>query len=472
MRRTALAAVVAALGTLLGATQSFALVDGAFDPGWPGSGRFVFYGDPGHTTKPTGPTVLVAEDQGRIVVGGVAIAGILSFDYWWIGELDANGNFVTTFGANGSGRTDSCQLFALCNGTPALKSILPISGGKYIVLAGTLERTTAQAQASDLGTSAGPFQINDHLGAFDVATSAAALPDGRVLLAGRGHYSSSNTTPRLAVVRLTSALGLDNTFNAGTDNSGVTFAGGNAVQVNASDTDERATAVFVDQAGRILLLGGSSNPNPPYSRLDVARLNADGTIDQTYGSNGSAEFIWPVGTFDVSAVLHQTAILDRAGRLLVALSDSSANAMLVARVTAAGALDQTFGIGGFASVGACAQSASESLAIDSAGRIVVSGYCTVSPYIEFVVIRLRGDNGQLDPSFANSGVGIGFYDVSPATDFGEAIVFDSAGRLVVAGAHSAGSDPQKAGISRLVYDLVYTNNFEDTPRGCVPPNCD
>jgi hypothetical protein len=47
------------------------------------------------------------------------------------------------------------------------------------------------------------------------------------------------------------------------------------------------------------------------------------------------------------------------------------------------------------------------------------------------------------------------------------VAFDSSGRPLVGGYSGSLS-----GISRLSYDLIYTNNFEPAPRGCLPPNCD
>jgi hypothetical protein len=104
-----------------------------------------------------------------------------------------------------------------------------------------------------------------------------------------------------------------------------------------------------------------------------------------------------------------SAKLDRTGRIVVALTNPSLSAVIVARVTAGGQFDATFGSGGFFLLSAaqlgCSIAVALDVAIDSAGRIVAGGYCDN----QFLVERIRGDNGTLDSSFGFEGVSRGVY---------------------------------------------------------------
>ena len=95
-------------------------------------------------------------------------------------------------------------------------------------------------------------------------------------------------------------------------------------------------------------------------------------------------------------------------------------------------------------------------------------------YSGFLVGGLRGDIGAIDTSFGINGYSRGYF--SPSTTDGNAasaVAFDHGGRLLVGGSGRSltGSATPVSGIARLTYDLIYTNNFDAAPRGCLPPDC-
>jgi hypothetical protein len=50
------------------------------------------------------------------------------------------------------------------------------------------------------------------------------------------------------------------------------------------------------------------------------------------------------------------------------------------------------------------------------------------------------------------------------------VTFDAGGHPIIGGVSTV-SAHQVAAIGRLTYDLIYTNDFETAPRGCLPPAC-
>ena len=462
------------LGVMLPAPSSFAN-DGSFDTTWTGGGRITFPGDYFNSGNSSYLNILVTQSDGTLLLGGDS-------NGWWLGEMTAAGQFVPTFGtSDGTGRITSCAL-GFCGSL--MYSALPQTDGRYLVVSLTeLSRTTSQAHAFDTsGVSGGTgyvgndFPINNVQGYVGPSYGVARQADGTVLLAGQGTYSLADSVTRFGVVKLNADLSLDASFNAITDGMGVTFAGGALVRVDATDLGEAAAAVLVQADGRIVLVGVGEKASNGTGYLDLARLNADGSLDKTFGfgAGGTAELQSPAVNVSYSLL---TAKFDRAGRIVVAMQTQATNGapeagMLVARLTADGKADSSFGNSGFFydAVGriglGCTYVASNDFAIDSAGRIVVAGLC--DNY--FLVERIRGDNGNLDTSFGYLGASYGGFAANSTADVANAVTFDAGGRLLVGGSSTI-SGEQYAGLGRLTYDLIFTNNFESLPRGCLPPDC-
>jgi len=461
-RRFGIVSMLFALGGLLGPVSACA-TDGYFDPSWPGAGRFAFNGDYSNPGNLSSINAIVTETTGRLFLVGRANGG---HEYWWLGQLSSDGQFVSTFGAPDlSGRITSCAFFS-CVADDQLWTARPYSGNEYLALASHVALTTANAHS--LATSVGgSAQINDAQGSVS-ADAIAVQTDGKVLAAGTGHYSLLNPTPRFGVMRLTSGLAsLDHMFNGVTDNLGTTFDGGAVITVDASDTFEVADSVLVQPNNRIVLIGrgGNTSVDPGTEDLELVGLHSDGSLDATFGVGG-------IKKFDVGdRVLYVNAIVDRGGQIWIATQGATNPFLfLIVRVSA----DGNAGMGKIIDTGAtgCTFQYVVAAAVDSGGRVLAVGTCYVASHFYFVVARLRGDTMALDTSFGINGISRGSFDDTSTQDYGFSVTFDAGGRPVIGGNTTpAGAASPKAGIARLTYDLLYTNDFEAAPRGCLPPNC-
>ncbi|MGE5093509.1 MAG: hypothetical protein ACM3SO_00115, partial [Betaproteobacteria bacterium] len=161
-----------------------------------------------------------------------------------------------------------------------------------------------------------------------------------------------------------------------------------------------ANAVVQQPDGKILLVGYATFGN---RELAVTRLNADGTIDPSYGAdrNGTAIFAVAPGPNEALA-----AALQPDGKLVVAgYVGSLFNVahMVVARLNADGSVDTSFANrvldvrGGPSSAGA--------VAIQPDGKILLGGTSEAanSSSAAFTVVRL-GSDGSLDSAFGTNGV--------------------------------------------------------------------
>ena len=152
--------------------------------------------------------------------------------------------------------------------------------------------------------------------------------------------------------------------------------------------DESAYGAALQPDGKIVLAGDSD------LRVAVARLNHNGSLDTTFSGDGKKIFSW--GALSrASAVL----VLPNGKILLAGFSGPEGGDIQVARLNANGALDTTFGTGGKAPVDFGGDDFGPAMARQANGRILVAGRSTAGGA---VVARLR-TNGTLDPDFDGDG---------------------------------------------------------------------
>jgi uncharacterized delta-60 repeat protein len=230
------------------------------------------------------------------------------------------------------------------------------------------------AHPGDLDTTfGGGGKKTVNFGGTDAARAVLVQPNGRVVAAGGGGPASS-----FCVVRLRSANGtLDPTFGSG---------GKRVVDFGSDDESVHGAALQPD--GKIVLAGDS--------RLQpaVVRLKANGALDTSFDGDGKKLFSWgAIGR--VTAVV----IAPNGKILLGGFSGPEGGNIQVARMTAKGALDTTFGAGGIATVDFGGTEFGEAIARQADGRILVVGRSSAGGA---VVARLRA-TGALDPDFGSGG---------------------------------------------------------------------
>jgi uncharacterized delta-60 repeat protein len=383
-------------------------IDGAFDTSWQGAGYLAFSGDVSNPSRSASVTQLTFDANGKMLVGGASGDGTTA--YPWLGELTSAGAFIPTFGkSDGSGRVTLCQLnSSYCSGALKTLDALLVANNAdlFIQAGGAASVMTPTASAIHTAASVQQVIINDVGGAIVSSNAARLRSDGSVIVAGMGYYSTaSDANNEFAVARFTNTLSLDTTFNASTDTSGVTFAGGNLATFSAIG-GSLAHAVLLRPDNRIVVLGEVDE------QLAMACFTAAGLVDTACGgSSGKSAPTWAQGTLKwptTAGLFAQTATtFDRAGRILIALIGAPSDAVgiadfgiVVARFNADLSNDTTFGDNGFSFTNhfpACSSGVgASSIALDSAGRIVVAGYCRSDNVFEFGVERLRGDTGALD----------------------------------------------------------------------------
>lgn len=261
--------------------------------------------------------------------------------------------------------------------------------------------------------------VNIDFGDNDGASCMELYSDGKILVGG---VSGNFDIKFFAIARLNSDGSLDNTFS--NDGKETTQIG---------DYMNFANDIAIANDGKIIVAGSASNNNDTDFAVLVC-YNIDGSIDYTFGSDGNGRVYCDQGTNDTFTSLR---ILNNGKILAVGNSyvdNNKLDDILMVQYSAAGLIDNTFGINGIVLTDYCTNDYGNSFAIQQDNKIVVAGGSIGCP--TFVLSRYN-ENGTLDNSFGNSGI--------LTTDFGSddematCIIKQDDNKLVVAGYRNNGT---------------------------------
>lgn len=169
--------------------------------------------------------------------------------------------------------------------------------------------------------------------------------DGKILAIGGSNNASK---PGVVMARFTETGALDESFGT----AGKAFLGVPSQRL-ARTPDGKFVGAYAEGAGA-------------GRKTRVVRMLADGTLDTTFGTSGSAEAPWPSGAGALTALL-----VHPDGSLLVGYDDFT-----VGRLTAAGSTDPTWNDTGFHTVTFPTSVTLTALGVQTDGRVVAMGGAT------------------------------------------------------------------------------------------------
>ncbi|HYO10425.1 MAG TPA: hypothetical protein VER17_15760 [Tepidisphaeraceae bacterium] len=281
----------------------------------------------------SGDAVAVQAD-GKVVVAGATGSGSASGDVLLL-RYKTDGTLDDTFDGDGKVITDlptNVRIDAVAIGADG-----KILVGGAIDQASTWDWFLARYNAN--GTPDNTFDTDGYLtrdffnlGYGDELHAISVQADGKILATG---VATGPSTSEMATVRFNTNGSLDTTF----DGDGVAimdFFGG----------VDYASDVLAQSDGKILVVGGSV-PSGGYRQFVLVRYNANGTPDTTFDGDGKAST-----NFGVSAFAREVARQSDGKYVVGGLvgTDGSAMNWAVARYNANGSIDTTFGAGGTNSV--------------------------------------------------------------------------------------------------------------------------
>ena len=365
---------------------------------------------------------MAIQADGRIVVAGYSHNG--NNNDFAVVRYTADGTLDDTFGTVVNGSTRSGKVTTAIGSGEDRAHAMAIQADGRIVVAGyshngnnndfAVVRYTADGTLDDtFGTvvsdSARSGIVTTAIGPEnDKAYAMAIQPDGRIVVAGFSYFFRKSDD--FALVRYTAAGTLDDTF--GTVVSGSTRSGKVTSSLGMPGSYDLVNAVAVQPDGRIVAVGYAG------SQFALARYTADGAPDITFGADNDADgnmdgyTVTPIGP-SVNAA--RAMALQPDGRIVAAGFSYRHHRyrsvdFALARYTAAGTLDDTFGtvVSGTTRSGkvttyiGSGNARAYAMAIQADGRIVVAGSSRNGSNDDFAVARYHWERQNRAPTVAGA----------------------------------------------------------------------
>ncbi|MGB4847173.1 MAG: T9SS type A sorting domain-containing protein [Saprospiraceae bacterium] len=369
--------ILAAGTTGTGAAADFVVVrflpDGSPDPDFGVDGIAIIDFD----GLPSSCYAIAIQPDGHIVLAGQTSSNNAS-DFA-VARLKTDGSLDTTFSHDGKVVTDLSTAFEYPN------TVLLQKDGK-IIAAGRMESKTFSdfAAVRYLANGEPDPDFGFHgivvtsLQSEDEATCGVIQPDGKIILAG---YSSVSAKGDFAMVRYLEDGTIDKTF--GTNGKVITDLQG----TGASDF---ASSMVMDPNGDLVLTGSANFDNMFLeSDIGVARYDADGHLDLSFGNQGI--YILDLGgNTQAYGLARQTD-----GKYIIAGKSNyifSHYQWLIARINHNGGLDTLFGDHGLTLTDLNGNTEQPfGVLIQNDSRIVAGGLNGDFPMVDFVLARYIAD---------------------------------------------------------------------------------
>jgi uncharacterized delta-60 repeat protein len=300
---------------------------------------------------------------------------------------------------------------------------------------------------------AGPLDLDPSFGTGGAVSTGSAqggrwaalhvFGDGSLLAAGQVGGD------QIAVTRRTATGAPDPSFAADQPVPGTLAIGGGEGAIAARDLDVLPDGRILVAATAQTLTGGTA------PGIVVARLTADGHLDPTFGDDGIAAVTTAAGGVRLGHMTRQST----GAIVLAGTHPTTSNAGILARLTADGIVDTTFGSAGQVRIllGGAATRLND-VAADGADRLVVTGWRTTgaSNKGQLAAARFSAD-GVLDTTYGSGHPGYTTPDLdgaAPATyDVeGRRLVLAADGRATIAARVTGTGADHRVGLARLAPD--------------------
>jgi len=319
------------------------------------------------------------QGDGKIVIGGE------SGDGFSVVRYNADGSLDSTFGSSG-------KITTSLPSTPVVQmhALLIQPDGKIVTVGdnqGTaiyLLRYNADGTA-DTSFGSGGKVISRIFPLGNYAATAALQTDGKILVGGAAYNDATGLDS--AIFRYNTDGTLDNTF----DNDG-------AAVYPVSNRTDSIRKLLIRPDGKILSVGRAAHNTQLLIYYTIGVFNANGAPDTSFGSNGFSL------TPQAGNTAIEDALLQPDGKIVVGGTKISAFdgrwRFHIARFNANGTFDLTFGNGGKVSLPVGYDSSGLAVAIQPDNKLLLAGFGTYPSRRkqQIAVNRFQGGNGPIPTS--------------------------------------------------------------------------
>lgn len=342
-----------------------------------------------------GESVAIQNDGKIVIVGNVD--GQIA-----VTRLNTDGSQDSSFGNNGIQITET-QYDADANAVAIQKDGKIVIAGDYLVrynIDGTLDNSFSEDGIQNISNYA--------------TYSLAIQEDGKILVAGT-IFGSSESGYDFAVSRYNIDGSLDNSFS----NDGKQII---ACPESINQDQDVAYSIVIQKDGKIVVAGYAAIEN-----ICVVRLNNNGTLDNSFSGDGISTI-----SFGNDANV-KSVVIQSDGKIVVAGSfyNGKNNDLFIARLNNDGTIEESFVKEGIqaCSIGS-GNDYGNAVALQKDGKIIVAGSSGNGINYDFAVVCFNKD-GTLDDSFSNDGIQT--TDIRFGNDYGNSVAIQKDGKIVVAG---------------------------------------
>jgi uncharacterized delta-60 repeat protein len=338
-----------------------------------------------------------------------------------------DGTLDNTFGTNGkasftvSGLQDAANAFALQADGKMVTAGTYINGGSWDFV--VVRLNTDGSPDNTFGT-AGKVTTSITSG-NDVPYRLAIQTDGKIVVAGYGNNGANND---VIVVRYNTNGTLDNTFDG--DGKVITNLGSN----------EAAFALTIQPDGKIIAAGASTSGGQ--QEATAFRYNTDGSPDNTFDGDGVVVFSGPLTNDNIREVAVQTD-----GKIIMAGADNYSGGNFhgeLVRLNADGSPDNSFGTNGLVTL-PLNYGIFYGMTLQTDGKIVGvgTGNTSMNPGSTGSLIARFNTDGTPDNTFNGNGYHLGYIGYTSGLT---GVQQDANGKLVGVG-FTRFTDPVTAAIT-------------------------
>jgi uncharacterized delta-60 repeat protein len=326
-------------------------------------------------------TSLAVQPDGKIVVAGSVVVGIQP-DFGLV-RYDQDGSVDGTFGDGGMVTTDfgSNELAVFVAVQPDGKIVAAGGADEGGVLAKSFSVARYNPDGSLDTTFGSGGKTSANFASFGERAEAAALqPDGKIVVAGNALLG---VWQDFAVVRFNGDGSLDGTFGSG-----------GKVTTDFEGQGDLATSVAIQPDGKILAAGGAGFPAGGQAGFGLVRYNTDGSLDGMFGTGGKV-----MTDFGVSGDGVEAIVLQPDGKVIAVgqtTTPTFTGDFALARYNANGTLDTSFGTGGLVTTDfAGGSDVANGVALQSDGNVVsVGASYPANGVTVFALARHLGSSGE------------------------------------------------------------------------------
>jgi uncharacterized delta-60 repeat protein len=342
---------------------------------------------------------IAVQIDNKIVTAGATFATALGAEVFAVARFNPDGSADTSFGTGGEVLGSQGSAFA--------KGLAVQPDGRLVVT-GVSQQPSGPASSTLVGSifvaryladgsldttfashgvfTTGPTFTTGSFGSQDRPTGLALQADRKIVVTGPDGDPGSES---FLLLRLNPDGTLDTRLN------------GTGQQTTKIGSDSPAAGVAVLAMGKIEVVGGTLGSNG--HSFALTRYNADGSLDASFGTGGIAttDFVGPL-----SSVISSVFLVSGGKILAVGSASNGVGARVaLARYDAQGNLDSTFGAGGqlLTNIGP-KQDCVKGAAVQADGKILIAGKSAAT---SGVLLRYNPD-GTLDTSFGMAGGGVTF----------------------------------------------------------------